>query len=178
MLKIFVKIVQFIIGFILGILLFSGASLAGAYLVYTWFANVPPKPFYPDDKTAPPAVVIKKDPAPAVASSPQPASSPVTPSPQTTPSISPDLTTTKSDPPPVVPSAQTTPETGTFNARVIRGLNIRSEPSAQSKRLGGLYYNDRIVVLQTSDDQKWQKIRVLSTGVEGWIKSGNIKKME
>lgn len=160
MLKIFLKIVQFIIGFILGILIFSGVSLGAAYFVYTKLANIPPKPVYAGEQPAPPAVAVKTSPPLPVASQPKQ-------TPTTSPSPSPT-------PQPVEASLQP----GTYKAQVLRGLNIRSEPSAESQRLGGLYYKDQIIVLQSNNDQSWQKIRVVTTGQEGWIKSGNIKKLE
>jgi hypothetical protein len=52
------------------------------------------------------------------------------------------------------------------------GLNIREVPESDSPRIGGVDYNEEIIILQDSDDKNWQKIRLPESNVEGWIKAG------
>jgi uncharacterized protein YgiM (DUF1202 family) len=53
-------------------------------------------------------------------------------------------------------------------------LIVRSSPTMSGGRAGGVYYNDKIIILEEKDG--WQKIRTTS-GVEGWVKSGNTAKV-
>jgi uncharacterized protein YgiM (DUF1202 family) len=66
-----------------------------------------------------------------------------------------------------------------YQARVTwqSGLSLRSEPTSESTRLGGLDYNTKVSVVGTSSDGQWQRIR-LSDGREGWIKAGNISRVQ
>ncbi len=67
-----------------------------------------------------------------------------------------------------------------YRARVTwpQGLVLRAGPTTQSARLGGIAYNSLIVVLKEDVSVGWQKIREVQTGREGWIKSGNIEKIQ
>ncbi|MFO0164598.1 MAG: SH3 domain-containing protein, partial [Microcystis sp.] len=66
-----------------------------------------------------------------------------------------------------------------YQARVTwqSGLSLRSQPTSESTRLGGLDYNTKVSVVGTSSDGQWQRVR-LSDGREGWIKAGNISRVE
>ena len=59
-----------------------------------------------------------------------------------------------------------------------RGLILRSEPGVNAERLGGVGFNAKVVVLESSSDKNWQKIRIESSGKEAWVKAGNTKKVE
>ena len=74
---------------------------------------------------------------------------------------------------------ETETELDTYRARVTwpQGLILRSKPTRQSVRLGAIGYNTEILVLQDSEDLEWQKIRQIKPNQEGWIKSGNIEKI-
>lgn len=69
---------------------------------------------------------------------------------------------------------------GTYRARVSweKGLSLRAEPGAGAERIGGLEYNQQIVVLEESPDKNWQRVRLSDSDREGWIKAGNIEKIE
>jgi hypothetical protein len=71
-------------------------------------------------------------------------------------------------------------EPGAYKARVIwqQGLSLRAEPSYDAERIGGLDYNQQIVVLEESADKSWQKVRLADGEQEGWIKSGNTERSQ
>jgi 5-hydroxyisourate hydrolase-like protein (transthyretin family) len=55
---------------------------------------------------------------------------------------------------------------------------MRSEPNTNSPSIGGVGGNKKVIVLEESDDKKWQKIRIVDTDQEGWVKAGNIQRSE
>ena len=70
-------------------------------------------------------------------------------------------------------------EANGYRAKVIwpQGLILRAQATTQSARLGAIAYNSEIIVIEESQDREWQKIRELQTNRKGWIKSGNIEKI-
>ncbi len=71
-------------------------------------------------------------------------------------------------------------EPGAYKARVTwpEGLILRQEPTVASERLGGIAFDREIIVLQLSEDKQWQKVRIPQNNQKGWIKAGNVKKVE
>lgn len=69
---------------------------------------------------------------------------------------------------------------GAYKARVnwVDGLSVRAEPNAESQRLSGVEYKTELIILGTSEDGKWLKIRRSEGTLEGWIKAGNVDKIE
>ncbi len=53
---------------------------------------------------------------------------------------------------------------------------MRSQPDLDAERIGSLDYNQRIAVLEQSQDQKWQHVRLADSDLEGWVKAGNIER--
>lgn len=151
---------QFIIGFILGILLLTLGSVGAAYYFLTQMASTPPKPVFDEEKPKTETVAPKT-------------TTPTSRSKEKTPSAA----ATKPEPEPV--KEEPLPA-GSYRAKVSwsSGLSLRSEASTDGDRIGGIGYNAEIIVLSESDDQQWQKIRVVNTGKEGWIKAGNITKID
>ncbi len=141
---------KFVIGFLLAIaiLFFAGVSTA-RYLINRLTA-LPPRPVFPNDVPDPNAAAT---PVPAAADAGQP-----------------------SPPPPAALNAATLEA---YNARVTQpvGLVLRAEPSRESEALGGLDYDEDVIVIQSSPDGEWLRVR-LSDGSEGWIKSGNTQPVE
>ena len=137
--------VKFLVGFVLAIvLLIGGATLASLYFMAK-LTQPPPKPIFANDPEAK-ASTAEKQPKPkssSTQSSPSPTSSPA-------PSTSPKPTPTPS-----------TLKPGTYKARVTwpDGLVLRSNPSINAERVGGLASNTTIIVLEQSTDQKWQHVR-------------------
>lgn len=147
---------QFILGFILGVLLLVAGSVGAAYYFFNRMAAAPPKPVFSESL---------------------PEATPTTPEPKaTTPEV-------QKEEPAVVeeePEEEAAEEipAGAYAATVTwsDGLSLRSEPSFEASRMGGVDYNEEVLVLETSDDKVWEKIR-LDNGTEAWVKAGNLKKV-
>jgi len=46
---------------------------------------------------------------------------------------------------------------------------LRTEPDVSSRDISDLKRGDRLIILESSDDGLWLRVRLLSTGVEGWV---------
>ena len=77
------------------------------------------------------------------------------------------------------PNAVTELEPGAYEAVVIQpiGLVLREGPSRDFPQLGGVEYNEQIIVLGESDDNQWLRIRLPISGQRGWIKAGNSERI-
>jgi hypothetical protein len=154
------RVVQFILGFIIGITLFFGGIAGIGYYFLKDMLKSPEKPTFAEEK---PKQTTKT----------------------TTAKTTQKSATNKNTQPTPKPSATPTSETetklpeGAYKATVTwsEGLSVRSNPSIDSERVGGVAYNLELIVLETSSDGKWQKIRTASGNVEGWIKAGNTQKI-
>jgi hypothetical protein len=82
-------------------------------------------------------------------------------------------------PVPAAPAPSPLPP-GAYRARVTQpiGLVLRSAPNRSGARLGSVDYNDRVIVLGNSPDRRWQRVRLGETGPEGWVRSGNTRRVE
>jgi uncharacterized protein YgiM (DUF1202 family) len=150
---------KLLLGLILAISLLIGGGVALAlYLRYTVIAR-PPKPVFAND------TMIKAKRSPDSTTAKRPTVSAAKFSPTPTPSKAPS-------PKPLEP--------GTYQARVTwsEGLLLRSEPNLDAERVGGVSYNQQVVVLEESADKIWQRIRLEDSQQEGWIKAGNTKRIE
>jgi len=67
-----------------------------------------------------------------------------------------------------------------YPARITQsqGLNVRQSPGRDAARVGGVDYNQRVVVLEDSPDKEWQRVRIEGSDVEGWIKSGYTERVD
>jgi len=145
---------QFVLGFILGVLLLVAGSVGAAYYFFNRMASAPPKPVF--SETIPQAEPAAVEPEAAAPEAP-------------------------------APVVEETPEeevaeeipAGAYAATVTwsEGLSLRSEPSLGASRIGGVDYNEEVLVLEMSDDKVWEKIR-LGDGSEAWVKAGNLKKVD
>ncbi|MCA2691311.1 MULTISPECIES: SH3 domain-containing protein [unclassified Microcystis] len=153
-------LLQFMVGFVMGVAILVGGATAVAYMLLSGMNSNPPKPVFTEEK--------KEETKEEKAAKPQAEvkESPNTPTPKASPKPSPEATKreTKSE---------------GYQARVTwqSGLSLRSEPTSESTRLGGLDYNTKVSVVGTSSDGQWHRVR-LSDGREGWIKAGNISRVE
>ncbi len=139
-------------------LLAGGGYAIFQFLIYQ-FTSPPPRPTFSNDNPSPAAK------APETSPSPTTTPSPATASPKPSPSPSPR------------PSPSTSPTTKRARITLSEGLNIRQAPAADAERIDGVDYNDEVIILEESPDKEWTKVRVASTGVEGWIKSGYTEPM-
>lgn len=160
---------KFLTGFILAIalLFFAGVNIT-RYLI-TRLTAPPPKPIFPNDSPTTVGSAAAPPPSPGVAASPDSASTPTSqgaPSPTPTASPSPS------------PSPSPTDEEG-FEARVTEpiGLILRSEPSQESERIGGVEFEQELIVLETSPDGEWVRVRLPGNDTEGWVRAGNVEQV-
>ncbi|GAB4314639.1 MAG: hypothetical protein Kow0091_21710 [Geminocystis sp.] len=151
---------QFLIGFFLGIILFTAGIAGGAYFFLTQVSGNPPKPSFPEENSA-----VEEIPQPDESSNQAETAT------EETAKETQETTTNE--------ETEDLPE-GAYRGKVIwsTGLSLRAEPGIDSERIGGVGYNWEIIILGTSDDGGWQKIRIPSSGQEGWVKAGNIEKID
>ncbi len=144
---------QLIIGFLLGSTLFAAGVAGGLYLFFGGMSQSPPKPVFSEEK---PVVTDNKP------SSTQ----------ENGDTTNNTIETEKSNP----VESEKLPE-GAYRARVIweEGLKLRAEPSKDAQRVGGVEYNWELIIL--SENGAWQKVRIPSSGQEGWIKAGNVERI-
>jgi hypothetical protein len=147
---------QFIVGFFLGIILFGAGIAGGAYFFLTSVATNPPKHLFAEEKSSPEKKATPK----------------------------PEETKKEDIPKPEEAKKEDTPKpeelpAGAYKAKVTwsTGLSLRAQPNTTAERVGGVDYNAEIIILSTSDDQQWQKVRLPNSGEEGWVKSGNVEKI-
>ncbi|NJP10551.1 MAG: SH3 domain-containing protein [Leptolyngbyaceae cyanobacterium RU_5_1] len=139
-------------GFLVAIaLLVGGGYLATQYLIAQFIAP-PPKPIFPNDK----------------------------PSQSTKPTATTQATSAPSPKPSPSASATPSPKPSTsYKARITlgEGLNVREQPTVEANRVGGVEYDEEVTLLEESQDKEWQRVRVESSGLEGWIRSGHTEKI-
>jgi hypothetical protein len=171
--KRFSGLLQFILGFFLGIAILVGLTSALGYLMFSRLAATPNKPvFSEENKSKPKATTPDKKASEKSATKPEASPSPkvttTSPSPEVSPSPSPS------------PKAKEDLPPGAYKAKVTwsGGLSLRSNPSKDSERVSGVDYDDELIVLETSADGVWAKVRSVEGEQEGWVKVGNLKKTE
>ncbi|AFZ03255.1 SH3 domain-containing protein [Calothrix sp. PCC 6303] len=158
----FVNIIKYILGIFLAIAILAGSGLATALYFVNRTAITPPKPIYANDKEELAKKAAKNPPKPAV-------------------SKKANTTKTPAAKPTATPTAETTVEAlpaNAYNARVTwsKGLSLRAEPRADAESVGGVGFDAKVIVIEESADQVWQKIRIEGSEKEGWVKAGNTKK--
>jgi uncharacterized protein YgiM (DUF1202 family) len=147
---------KLVLGVVTALLLLSLAGVATARYFMARLAVLPPRPVFDNDASPqapqaaqPGAVEAVAVPTETAAATPEPA------------------------PPPAL-------EEGAYEAVVIQpiGLVLREGPGTTFGQLGGIDYNDAVVVLEESPDKQWVKVRVTENGQEGWIKAGNTRQTQ
>lgn len=133
-------------GLFLAIALLGGGGFLAAQFFIAKLSTPPAKPLYPNDKPT----LVKTAAKPKAAS-----------------------------PEPNVPDAPSKSlPAGAYEGRVTQsiGLILRDAPGRDSGQTGGVDYNEKVIVLETSSDGEWQKVRVQAGDREGWVKAGNTEK--
>ncbi|HLO48145.1 MAG TPA: SH3 domain-containing protein [Kamptonema sp.] len=145
-------IFKFIVGFLLAIVLLTGASVAAALYFAAKLSALPERPTFPNDKPSSQSAIAKPK------STAKPSAEQVS---NDTPS-----------PKPLEP--------GAYRALVTQpiGLILRDSPTRDSNRIGGIAYKEKLVVLEDTPDKEWQRVRVEQDNREGWIKGGNTERTE
>ncbi|MBV8884947.1 MAG: SH3 domain-containing protein [Chroococcidiopsidaceae cyanobacterium CP_BM_RX_35] len=147
---------KLVLGVFLAIAILGCGGVAASLYFINRNSTPPPKPIYANDK---PSLVARR------LAAKKKAKSQLKPIAEASPADSPS-------PGPLEP--------GTYKARVTwsDGLRLRSEPNSDAETIGSLGYNQEVVVLAESDNQKWQRIRIEDSGKEGWVKTGNTERID
>lgn len=161
------NVLKYILGIFLAIVVLIGGGVATALYFMNRTAIPAAKPIFANDS---PEVKAQapKTPGASPALTPTPVEA-QTPKPNATPTLSPDTAESTKPLPP-----------GAYPARVSwsQGLILRAEAKQDAERLGGVGFNEKIVVLEESPDKVWQKIRLEGSDKEGWVKAGNTQKVD
>jgi hypothetical protein len=153
------RLFQFLLGLFLGLILFAGGVAGIGYFFLKDVLQNPDKPIFAEEKPKPKSPSTNQKVTPKKQGE------------QTTPQPSPSPT-------PTAKNEEELPK-GAYKAKVTwsEGLSLRSEPSTDSERVGGVDFNQELVILQSSSDGKWQKVRTVTDSQEGWIKAGNVERL-
>ncbi|MUG98522.1 SH3 domain-containing protein [Scytonema sp. UIC 10036] len=163
------NIFKFILGISLALAILIGGGVATGLYFMNKTSAPPPKPIFANDlptlKGKNPKAVVSK----STAKKPNPqseqkakTSAESTPSPTESPKA-------EEAPKPLPP--------GAYRARVTwpQGLILRAEAQTEAERIGGIGFNSRVIVLEQNGG--WQKIRIVGSDQEGWVKAGNTQKV-
>jgi Bacterial SH3 domain len=137
---------KFFVGLLMALGILAGGGLVAARIMIAKLTAPPPRPIYPNDK--PLAKTAAKKAPSAVADKSSAA------------------TEVASKPLPA----------GAYEARVTQSIGLVVRDSPSGAQIGGIEYNSRLTVLETSQDGSWQRVR-LGNDKEGWVKSGNIEQV-
>ena len=162
---------QFIFGFVIGVLILAGGTALLGFYFFSKMSSTPEKPIFTEE--------LPKEETKTAQSNTNSTNSGEAKSTQVQSSTS-DFSN------PFVEGETTNKpegeelEAGAYKARVTweRGLILRDEPTTQASRIGGVGYNWEIVILKESNDGRWQKVRIPSSGQTGWVKAGNVQRID
>ncbi len=163
-------LIKYILGIFLAIAVLIGSGVAVALYFMNRTGIPPAKPIYSNDSASVKAQAPKAtEPGGKTTPTPSPTKSPSSPTPTPSPTESPKPT----------PSPTPLPS-GAYRGRVswAEGLSLRAQPNQDAERIGGVGFNQKIIVLEQSEDKAWQKIRLENSGQEGWVKAGNTEKTD
>ncbi|BAY74691.1 SH3 type 3 domain-containing protein [Nostoc linckia NIES-25] len=166
----FSGLIKYILGFFLAIAVLIGGGVAVALYFMNRTGIPPAKPIFSNDSPSVKAQAPKAtEPGGKPTPTPNTTKSPSSASPTPTPTESPKPT----------PSPTPLPS-GAYRGRVswAEGLSLRAQPNQDGERIGGVGFNQKIIVLEESEDKAWQKIRLEDSGQEGWVKAGNTEKTD
>ncbi|MBD2355567.1 SH3 domain-containing protein [Tolypothrix sp. FACHB-123] len=170
----FSNVLKFILGILLAIAILIGSGVATALYFLNRTAIPPTKPIFSNDN--PSQKVQSPKPGDKVAKNTNSSATP-SPSPSANATASPSPTSTES---PKVEESPTPLPPGAYRGTVTwsQGLSLRAEPKQDAERVGGVGFNQKVVILEESPDKLWQKIRQEDTNQEGWVKAGNTQRVE
>lgn len=160
---------QFILGFILGVAILAVGATGLGFLFFARMASSPPKPVFSEEKKEETKVVRQETSEKKVTSD----------KPETSEGEKGKTEEEKKEEESTEAKEEELPA-GAYKARVTwsEGLSLRAEPALEAERIGGVGYNSELIILDQSSDQKWQKVRLPDSDREGWIKAGNVRKVE
>ncbi len=166
----FSGLTKFILGFFLAIAVLIGGGAAIALYFMNRTGIAPAKPIYSNDSPSVKAQAPKKT---------EPGGGKPALTPGTSTQSSPSSTSTPTEAPKATPSSKPLPA-GAYRGRVnwAEGLSLRSQPNQEAEKIGGVGFNQKIIILSESEDKAWQKIRLEGSEQEGWVKAGNTEKVD
>lgn len=144
------NIFKFLIGIIMAVFILAGAGVAAVLFLASSVTRLPERPTFPNDKTT--NVATAK---------------PITQGNQ--------VANTNNQKQPEALAA------GSYRAKVTEpvGLILRDTPSRDAKRLGGIAYEEELIVLEESSDKLWQRVKVIDgSDRTGWVSGGNTQAIE
>jgi hypothetical protein len=153
------KSLQLIIGISIGLAgLIGVVGGAGYYFFMTQMGTRPPKPVFAEERDGGKSLAASK-PKPKTSKAAKLVQSPAAADPQN-------------------PNAaeQLPPEA--YDAKVLwkDGLSLKKEPNSGAEKLGGVAFNAKVAIIETSDDKQWVLIQSQTDNLKGWVKAGNIDK--
>jgi Bacterial SH3 domain len=153
------KSLQVIIGISIGLAgLIGVVGGAGYYFFMTQMGTRPPKPVFAEERDGGKSLAASKA-KPKTAKAAKLVQSPAAADPQN-------------------PNAaeQLPPEA--YDAKVLwkDGLSLKKEPNSGAEKLGGVAFNAKVAIIETSDDKQWVLIQSQTDNLKGWVKAGNIDK--
>jgi Bacterial SH3 domain len=154
------KSLQLIIGITIGLFGLVGIlGGAGYYFFITQMSTRPPKPVFSEERDGGKSLATKPKAKAAVAAKPG----------------QPPVAAAKDPKNPNAPE-KLAPED--YDAKVLwkDGLSLKKEPNSGAEKVGGVAFNAKVAIIQTSDDKQWVLIRSATDNLEGWVKAGNIDK--
>ncbi|TAF07935.1 MAG: SH3 domain-containing protein [Nostocales cyanobacterium] len=154
-------LLKLILGFLLAIAVLLGSGVTIALYFVNRTAIPPEKPMFANDNPKP-----KPD-------KPKVAQVKTTSKPQSSPKPTPTPTPTPTKSPQSLPP-------GAYQAIVTwpQGLSMRDQPTLDAQSVGGVGGNQKVIILEESQDKNWQKVRIEGSDQEGWVKAGNTKRVE
>lgn len=163
-------IFQFVLGFIFGVALLTGAAVGTAYFYLSSISEYPPKPTFPEEESSA-TTATDEEPASATVETEQEETTAAETS-QETEEATEAAPESEPEPPEELPP-------GAYRARVTwsEGLSLRAEPSTNAERIGGIAFNAEIIILEETEDKQWQRVRVGESDREGWVKAGNVERV-
>jgi len=179
---------QFIFGFLIGVFILTGAGAATAYWFFTRMSDTPPQPNFAEEPSSSETSSKQKQSQkekPSQSNNQQQQSAATQEKSSTQASSTTSKQSEKSQSKPSQPESTSEPTIKerfgqqAYKAQVTwpEGLSLRNRPSLNSSRVGGVYYNDQLVILEKSSDGDWQKVYVPETGEKAWVKAGNVEKI-
>ncbi|NJK99118.1 MAG: SH3 domain-containing protein [Spirulinaceae cyanobacterium SM2_1_0] len=148
------NLLQLIFGVTIGLTILSLGGVAAGYLFFSRLAVTPERPVFTEEVASSPPVTA--------------AASPAGPAADTAEATE------------VSAAANEVLEPGAYRMRVTwpDGLSLRAEPELDAEQIGGIAYDEIMIVLESSDDGSWDRVRLPGSDEQGWVKAGNAERIE
>lgn len=162
--KYFSALLQFILGFFVGVLLLVSGTTTLAYVMFYRLNTSPPKPTFAEEKQGKAIETFNLE------SNTQQMAKKFEGKPQEKKTLQqPQVSFTMEEED--LPS-------GAYKASVTwpSGLSLRAKPGRKYQKIRGIDYKAELIILRTSSDGDWQNVRLPRSGQEGWVKAGNVQK--